>query len=131
VIDVEDVTRDVLAADATVIGLVPAARIHLAPMPVDTVFPAITVQEVSTITDYTHDGPAVVRQRVTVDAWAKTKPAAKAIALAARNAIHAYGGSDSAVLDFMDAGRRPLYEPDTKLYRISSDFFAWSQDQAV
>lgn len=130
-IDVEDVARDILAADPTVVGLVPATRIHLAPMPTDTAFPAISVQEISETTDYTHEGPALVKHRVQIDAWAKTKPAAKAVAVAVRNAIHAYAGSEANALDFQSAGRRSLYELDTKLYRISSDFFAWSQDQAA
>lgn len=130
-IDVETRTKAVLVASATVTALVPAARVQTSELPLDVVFPAISILEISSVGDYTQDGPGLIKSRVQVDAWAKSKASARAIAIAVRDAIQAFAGEPDGIQDFADAGRRVLYEDDTKLHRISSDFFAWSRDAAA
>lgn len=84
------IVRYLLAADATLIATVPAARIQSGTLPLDTALPAISVTQIS---GQQHNNVAmasasfIVTHRVQVTVMAKTYPQVKSILALVRAAL--------------------------------------------
>lgn len=142
----ETLARDVLAADPTVVGLVKvgdAMRLYplvLPQKPDYAPYPALTYRGVSRTSDFHMEGPGLTRVRLQVDSWALTYVEAKALARAARMALLAADGTfgDGSGLQMAEVvNETDLFEEiptpsgAQRLFRISTDFFVWAQDQAA
>ncbi len=135
---IEPLLLAVLLADARVtniIGAGAAARVYpdILPQgaPSASTVPALVYQPISEVTGYTFDGPGLVRVRIQIDAYALSRPSTYALIRAVRDALHDYAGDPDGIQDLEAAGRRNMYESDTKLYRTSADWFATVRDQAA
>src|SRR5262249_13222381 len=89
--------------------------------------PAITYFQVSGssgITTTGETGPD--RARVQIDCWAVTCAVAKDVAAQVQDALHGFRGVVGGVDvqgAFVDDSGRDEYEDDTKLHRVSADYF--------
>jgi Protein of unknown function (DUF3168) len=63
--------------------------------------------------------PGAAKVRMQVDAFARSYPAAKALADSIRGAMYA-----AAFRNWQD-DEQDMYEADTKLFRVSMDWFVW------
>ncbi len=61
---------------------------------------------------------AKVKSRVQIDCWAESYASAKTLAVAVKNAV-------TSALTALSIDERDLYEDDTGIYRVSSDFSVW------
>lgn len=102
-----------LVANAALFALV-ADRIYPITAPQDAVRPYVVFTPVGVSSEkYFNDHESVDYDRVSIDCWADTFPAAAAIAKAARTALQGTGYIASAMSD---------YEADTLLYRCAFDW---------
>lgn len=130
---IEPLLIAVLNGDPRVTAIVGSttARIQADTLAQGTTLPALVYQQLSEVTGYTHDGPDLVKFRIQIDAYATTRLAAITLSRAVRDAFHDYPGLEQGIQDFEAAGRQNIYEPETKLYRTRSDWFATVRDQAA
>ena len=114
-----------LTADATVAALV-STRVYPLIQPQPVVSPSIVYQVIVDIPLNTLDGSAVgdlYQTRLQTDSYGKTYIEAQGLADAV-NAV--FGSVTSQHFTSVRLTRRDLYEPDTKLHRVSMDFSIWS-----
>ena len=122
------VLRHILAADATLIAQVPAARIMAGVIPINTTLPAISVTEISAVDRKTvamNDGETLVTSRVQVTIMAKTYPLVKSILELARKACaHQTGTINSvAVKSILPESAGPdLQDVDAGIFMQSRDW---------
>ena len=133
---IEEAVKALLASDSAVgsfVGMGVSARIYPVILPQGAVVPALTYRGVSNHTVMSHDGPGLQRPRVEINAYAPSYGPAKALTVAVRRVLcprertgpadyrRTVGGVEiQAVFPGID---QDFYEPDTKLFRIMSDFF--------
>ena len=114
-----------VANDPTVSGLC-GTRVYPVKLPDSPTLPAVTYQGISTNPDSTMDGPSgFVEVRLQFDCWGETYGDAKTLQDAVRLALDGYTGllSDgTAVFNVMLDTASDLYEPDSRLYRASTDY---------
>lgn len=113
----------VLSGDADVAAVV-SGRIYPVILPQGATFPAITynrvaVSRVHALTGYTGLESAIVQ----IDCWAETYAAAKELARKARLAMQ---GAET--FNARPEGDRDLFEDEAEIYRISSDFECWNEE---
>jgi len=92
-------------------------------LPQNSGFPAISFQRISSVPVNALSGSSGMEYvRVQFDCWAETFAAAKQLAVELRALLEA--GSFKALManDFDD------YDPDAKVYRVSSDFQMWQKE---
>lgn len=103
-----------------------AERISPDPLPQGETLPAITYVDVSNTGSYSNDGPGcVTRTRYQVSHWAATKEAAARVERVTRQVLDGFrGGWSGGVMVQGVFGRmtRTLYEPETQLWRVVSDY---------
>lgn len=114
-----------LSIDASVGAIVggtgDGARIYPMLRPQGAALPAVTYQLIDRPridTASLRGNNAKVRSRVQVDCWAESYAVAKSLAAAVKNAV-------LAALTALSIDERDLYEDDTGIYRVSSDFSIW------
>jgi hypothetical protein len=116
--------KNVLLADTRVNSLV-GQRIFPSQMPERTTMPAVVYTQISVSPESTFESTAATEYaatRVQVDVYAKTYDAAHALAEAVDDVLTELV-SQAIVFERLDA--RELFEPDTLLNRISTDFYVW------
>ena len=100
-------------------------RVYATPLP-DGTFddgPAISYQRVSSLPTLSLAGDSFLdRVRIQIDCWASTYLGAKTLANEVRFAMANYSGLKSVPDTTLDD-----YEADTRLYRVSVDFFCWER----
>jgi hypothetical protein len=112
-----------LKNDSGVAALV-ADRIYVAIAPQEAIMPAIIFHIISTVPENGLSGfLGLDKVRVQVDAWAKTYKEARNIQIAARLAIAASTVFKAICIE----SREQQYEPQTKHYAISSDWYIWDR----
>ena len=109
------------AVGAIVGGTGQSARIYPMLRPQGAALPAVTYQLIDRPridTASLTGNNAKVRSRMQIDCWAESYSAAKDLAAAVKNAVN-------SALTALNIDERDLYEDDTGIYRISSDFSIW------
>jgi hypothetical protein len=120
--------RYLLANNAALIAVVPATKIMAGTIPVNTVLPAIGIQEISTVerTNVDMSSTSLMEtSRVQVTVLAKTYATQKSILELVRKACpNTKGSIDSVVVDsILPAGAGPDFEDvDANIYTQSRDF---------
>jgi hypothetical protein len=120
--------RYLLANNAPVLAVVPATRIFAGAVPINTVLPAISVEEVDTVERNTiaMNTPTVMHhERVRATVHAKTYPSQKSILALVRKACpHQRGTINTVVVDsIVPAGKGPdIFDEAAVLYMQSRDF---------
>lgn len=126
---IESAVRTRLLGSAALAGL-GVTRIEAAPANQPLVPPMITYQRIASTTSRTMEGLAGPhRPRIQIDCWATSYVTAKQMAEAVRQSLEGWrqaAGANEAIRGTFLDGDRDLYEPDTKLHRVSSDFFVWA-----
>lgn len=93
VTDIEGAIYYLLAADATVSGLV-GTRIYPNLVPQAASLPAITYQQISGVREHTADGAdGIVESRFQINCWASTYTGAKSLSDAVRKELDGYKGT--------------------------------------
>lgn len=104
-------------------------RVYPLSLPQNAVLPAVVVQRVSGLPDYTHDGDSGLEPgRFQFTSWAESYAAAKATALSVKAALSGYKGSMGTVTvgaSFI-ANELDLNDPDSNLRRVIVDARIWS-----
>lgn len=119
--------RLVLTADAAVAALA-ADRVYTEVLPQAPAVPAVVFTEVAGDEDYALDGPTgASSRRVQVDAWAKTRAEATALANAVKAALSGHAGAAAgfAVEGAFLLSERWDFDAETSLYRTSQDYEMW------
>jgi hypothetical protein len=92
----------------------------------DTTPPSATYQTISSVPDYTNDGPVgCVKARVQFDCFAAAYADAKSVSDAIRQTLDGYTGTlpdGTAVLNCWIDNVTDSYSQDTRLYRTSTDY---------
>ena len=113
-----------LSGDASVSALV-VARIYPVVLPQSVTLPAITYSRISGGQVNSLSGYSGLEQpRIQVDAWATTHVVVKEL----RDAVHAAMNGATTFRALLESDM-DLYEDDTKIYRISMDFFVTNEDE--
>lgn len=103
-----------------------AERVSPDPLPQGETLPAITYVDVSNTGSYSNEGPGcVTRTRYQVSHWAATKEAAARVERMTRGVLDGFRGGWSGgieVLGVFGRATRSLYEPETQLWRVVSDY---------
>lgn len=103
-----------------------ADRVGPDPLPQGETLPAITFMDVSNTGSLSNDGPdCTTRARYQVSHWATTKEAAGRVERATRQVLNGFSGAWGGGVQVMGVfGRmtRALYEPETRLWRVVSDY---------
>jgi len=127
--------RWLLTSDAGVTALV-GTRIYPLILPQNPTLPAISYGLISAIRDTNLSSMVgLVEVRYQFDCWALTLLEAEAMADALRAALHGFqgpvGGSPATgnVSGSFAENERHIYEPDTEIYRISTDYFLFVQEE--
>lgn len=129
-----DALRTRLLEDPAVCVLVGSdrkARVYPIVLPQDSTFPALTYQLISAPRELTHDGPSgVAWNRIQIDCWASTYLEAKQLATTVRRWLNGWRGrvGDEDVQLMQNLNSRDLYEPETRLYRVSQDWGVWADE---
>ena len=123
------IVRALLAADAALVAVIPAARIFAGAIPLNTPLPAISVTQTSgseRLTVAMNDAKRLVTERVQVTVCAKSYPSQKALIALARKALP----NSRAVINGFDCDSvlpgpegPDLYDPTAIIYEQSQDFF--------
>lgn len=123
-----------LSTYAGLVSLI-STRVYAFKIPQGATLPCLTFFRVSTPREATHDSSGIGNElshpRFQFDAWATTYASAKAISDQVRAALH---GKKSTIATGVSINgslaqdERPTYEPETQLYRVSSDFIIWHND---
>ena len=96
-------------------------QVYAGLLPFDSVTTGISFSRISTDPLVSLAGDSFLdRVRIQIDCWAPTYGAAKSLGNEARFAMANYAGLKS-----MPDTMRDDFEPDTRLYRVSMDFFVW------
>lgn len=112
---------NVLKADVSIAAVV-GARIYPEIAPQDPTYPLIIFHVISTVPVNSMDGHNNLDNvRVQINPWATTYKQAKQIELLVRNAMNNTNVFKSTCID----ARGLQYEPETKLYAMSSDYSIW------
>ena len=124
---IESGLAKLLATDSRYTAVCPAAPYPvLLPVLDESGLPALTYQVISSQPDATLDGASnVTEYRIQYDAWGKTYTGVKAVQDALRQVLDGYSGllSDGTVVfDVIRDTASDLYEPDSRLYRVTSDY---------
>jgi hypothetical protein len=120
--------RYLLANDATLVAQVAATKIMAGPIPINTVLPAISVQEISQIphNDVGMNSTSVLStSRVQVTVLAKTYATQKSILELVRKACpNTHGTVNGVAVDSIlpDSAGPDLYDADAVIYMQSRDF---------
>ena len=120
--------RMLLTADAGVAALV-GDRVFTEVLPQAPTVPAVVFAQVAGDEDVALDGPTGVgSRRVQIDAWAKSRAEATALALAVRAALAGHSGAAAGfeVHGVFLLTERWDFEPETSLYRTSQDYEVWT-----
>lgn len=116
---IEAAVRSILLADPTVYGLV-GTRIQPAPLPLDTIYPAISVLKASNA--YSR---IAGRPRMQIDCWSKDWTECQTLANAVETALDGYAGVVNGVniQHIQPLNSQDFYDKETKLYNVPYDFF--------
>lgn len=120
--------RMLLTTDVGVAALV-GNRVFTEVLPQAPTVPAVVFTEVAGDEDVALDGPTGVgSRRVQIDAWAKTRAEATALAVAVRTALAGHSGAAAGfeVHGVFLLTERWDFEPETSLYRTSQDYEVWT-----
>ena len=132
-ITIEEGLRYYLSNYAGLVSLI-STRVHPMRIPQGATIPCLTYQRISTPRLNTHDvsgATGTAHPRFQFDAWAATYDSAKDITDQVRAALQGYkgsmgtGGTAVTVQAVLSADERPEFNPETGLYRISSDYIIW------
>ena len=97
-------------------------RVYPLLMPQNPTLPAIVYSRIASTPQNVLSAPPTLDQvRLQIDVWASTYKAAKTLAASVRNAMET--ASFSATLQSDDDS----YEPETGLYRVSSDYYVFER----
>ena len=68
--------------------------------------------------------------RFQIDTWATTQASAKAIADAVRAGLNGHAGATGGVTirAALANEESPSYDPETKLYRVRSEYIIWQEE---
>ena len=117
-----------LRADTAISALV-VARVHRRVLPMDPVFPAITVTQIDDIADMDTNTIGYASTRIQCTTWASSDGVAQVLSSLIRTSLHRTintlltAGSDGVyVVSIKDAGSRPDVNPDIPLYMYHRDF---------
>lgn len=116
---------------------VPSVSNRIYPLVLPNTFtpPSVVYSIVTDLAGYSHDGPIELHNpRIQIDVWSRSILEAERVADEVERAMLGYQGPMGEVE--YTAGWRldtttDIYENDTKLYRVSSDFRGWYQPQEV
>lgn len=129
-----------LVADAAIAASVPAGsgKYHIYPnvLPQSVQTTSIVYQEVSQLGDHHNEGPSgIARTRLQIAAWAKTPPAARALALLIKARLDGYrgtmgsGGAAVTVQGVFLQDQRDLYDDKVELHGKQADYFIWFEER--
>lgn len=120
-----EAVRNRLVGDATILALVPAARMYVVHLPQKAIYPAISYFRVSDVPiEQLHALPSAREPRVQVDVWTEQRADAVALALAVRLRLYAVWTDTSILFQSRCVNEQDLIDPDINngLYRQSLDF---------
>ncbi|MBE3590007.1 MAG: DUF3168 domain-containing protein [Firmicutes bacterium] len=120
---VEADLRSCLVAYAPLAALV-SSRIYPLALPESPTLPAISYQRISRRNERTMGSPVAVQvARFQLDCWAQSYGQAKDVAAQVMAALDGRSGAmgGTTILDAHVVSELDLYEPDTKLYRVTVD----------
>lgn len=103
-----------------------AARVYPLIRPQGAALPAVTFQRIDTqrlATTSLSGHNSKIRCRMQIDCWATTYAAAQSLFDAVKAAM-----LSATAFSALNAGEHPLYEDDTKIYRVTSDWSCWFTD---
>ena len=103
-----------------------AGRIEPVRLPNDPSLPTLTYQVISTTPDATLDGPSgFMEKRIQFSSWGECYGDAKALDEALRTVLDGFSGlqpDGTLIFNVMLDTAADLYEPDSKLYHVSTDY---------
>lgn len=111
-----------------------STRVYPFKIPQAATLPCLTYQRISTPRSLSHDssgiGNELAHPRFQFDAWATTYASAKAISDQVRAALNGHTGSMGGVTirAALVDDERTSFEPETNLFRVSSDYIIWHND---
>lgn len=121
--------RTFLLGDGTLAGLI-SARLYPVILPQSPTFPAVSYQWISGTRYVTNDGPSQLSSpRLQFDCWSLSYTTTRAVSEALRKRLNGFkglaGGSPpmTRIQGAFFESEREFYEPETKLYRHSADYF--------
>lgn len=130
---IEQAIYEALTENAGVTALV-GTRVYPVIAPQAATLPLIVYTLISGQQEESHSGASgLARPRYQFDCYAETITAAFALGEAVRLAIHGFagtlGGAGGVTCGgILFAGKRVLYEPETKIHRVSIDYFIWHEE---
>lgn len=101
------------------------ARVTFVTLPLTPVFPAVTVTDISQVTDSLMRGPGLTAKRLRFDCWGKLYTDAKNLQTAIMNLFFGFNGtlSDGTVVQETSLGNAiDFYENDARVYRSMVEF---------
>ena len=124
---IDEAVRSVLLADATVAGIV-GVKVHPEPAPQGTVAPFIVLRVISDVplNDLGGNTSGTFNATVQVDAYAKTRTAARQLGAAVHKVL---GSRTDPTLLASRMGRRDQYDGEAELHCCSSDFSTWMKEE--
>jgi hypothetical protein len=130
---IEQAIFEALTEDSGVAAIV-SRRVYPSLMPQNPTLPAIVYTLISGQQEESHDGPSgLARPRYQFDCYAETATGAFALSEALRLALHGFsgtlGGSGGVTCGgILFAGKRVLYESETRIHRVSIDYLIWHEE---
>lgn len=121
---IEEALQGYLEGHAGVSALV-SNRVYPSMLRQNSTLPAVTYTRISGEHDYVHRGPiGRARPRFQIDAWGSTYANVKSVAEQVKLAMMAFIGTFSGVVvqDTKARGEIDLFEPDTRIYRVSATY---------
>lgn len=107
-------------------------RVYPGHLPDPPVLPALVYQRIATRRPVSFDGPsAFVRARMQLDVWAASYGEARTIADRLRQVLVGYRGPMGALEVAIpeQVGDLDMFEPDTGLYRVMTEFYIWHSEE--
>ena len=125
---IESGLASLLLSNSTVTAII-ADQISPLVLPESAKYPAVTYQVISSIAEYTNDGPAgFARTRIELNAWATTYGSSKAVAQAIRAVLDGYSGTlpdGTHVANAIVVNISDQFDSDARLYRVQTDYSVW------
>ncbi|MBL4702090.1 MAG: DUF3168 domain-containing protein [Phycisphaeraceae bacterium] len=119
-----------LSGNAAVSALV-ASRIHPVTLPQSVTFPALSYRRISgQRVNHLAGSSGLQHPRIQMSAWSKTYSQAKNITENVRLSLEGFRGTMGTIQvdGVVFLGDHDLYEDETELYHIASDFEIWAHE---
>ncbi|MPZ58440.1 MAG: DUF3168 domain-containing protein [Rhizobiales bacterium] len=134
--DIRPALRTFLLADSAVAAAVGGTRIYPVVLPQGQVLPSVVFARISGLGDHHMQGASgLTRPRMQIDAWARTADEASTLAdlvkfrLDGDRSPMGAGAAQVQVQGVFFDSERDDYDSESKLFRVSRDYFIWWEER--